>query len=720
MRQIYPGVFILDTVQTPQYRQSKAGKYIDIYTNQRYENWQTSLKLAELEYKKEFDVYTARQKALDSVTGEIDKDIEAQRREAVALEKELRGMALSQDKDVAAKKTAADKYTVNQKVISARAAARDAAIRNSDTYIPATLDKTSVDATVGSASQAFGKTSDWGNALAVIDNTQATKSGVAESDNERNYKTNKWVKQEAAARGMSPDAFIATAPDDVQDRLYASFTATAPDTTSGGSKGVPASGPVAAGAYSPTFYGIDPEALNILRNIEDRKGTAYARTVAKEVMGKDYKPGVKAGDDGFKAGSVSEVEASRPTTTLRAPSNSILDRARDIYGSQFESLPNYERKQEIDNAQAYLNTFVQWKLSKLPDTATSADINAARAEGIAAAVYYANHGKLPPAPGKASKASKSAPSAPAVDSKKAVYAGILGTDGNYQINYNAEEDGNPATYTVVKGDKPAVVYAEGTDEFKLLEDRDKTLKESAESIQDADYTWKKNTEGGYKTRSKWVSNGLISEYGPNTSAGMIVKEKEAALPKPLMMPEEAIPGEIDLGRGRKIRDPNAGVPKQEDLPKEKEFFTTPEERQRKIRIDLFKRMELPELGAALESLPSTKDVPLTDKQLEIKPAAKPSLKNVDTAAAAREMLAGNEMLAKPKKAERLLSTTPVGLFVNDLWDSNERLDTPKDWISLREQVIRTYGNETEKRDRALQLLAYRKLASGREGKVTEE
>lgn len=699
MRQIYPGVFILDTIQTPQYRQSKAGKYIDIYTNQRYENWQTSLKLAELEYKKDYDAYTARVKALGDVTSSIDKDIEAQRREAVALEKELRSMVLGQDKDVASKKTAADKYTVNQKVINARAAARDAAIRNSDAYVPATLDKTSVDATIGTASQAFGEKGNWGNALAVIDNTQATKSGVAESENERAYKTNKWVKQEAAARGMTPDAFISTAPDDVQDRLYSSFTATAPDTTkTTAGRGTAASGPVAAGAYSPTFYGIDPEALNILRNIEDRKGTVYARTVAKELMGKDYKPGVKAGDEGFKAGSVLETEATRPTSTLRAPSNSILDRARDIYGSQFESLPQYERKQEIDAAQNYLNQFVQWKLSKLPPTATPADVNAARQEGIQAALYYARNGKLPPAPGEASKASRNVPSGPAADSKKGAYAAILGAEGDYVINYNASEDGSPATYVVTKGSKPAVVYAEGTDEFKLLEDRDKALKESDESIPDADYTWRKNTEGGYKTRSKWESKGLISEYGPNTSAGMIIKEKEQALPKPLVMPEEAITGEINLGKGRTVVDPNVGLPSK----------------------DAFKEPTKPSLGTAAKVLPGFQAELEKLPAKEIPAPPKPSLKGVDTTAAAREMLAGNELLAKPKKAERLLSTTPVGSFVNDLWDSNEKLDTPKDWISLREEVIRTYGNETDKRDRALQLLAYRKLASGREGKVTEE
>jgi len=694
MRQIYPGVFILDTVQTPQYRQSKAGKYIDIYTNQRYENWQTSLKLAELEYKKEFDVYTARQKALDSVTGEIDKDLEAQRKEAISLEKELRGIALAQDKDFAAKKTAADRYQVGQKNTSARAEAYRQTITNQRP--PANVDKTELDAAVDGAVNVLANEKDAQKAFRNLKGSNVAK-GVYETEEDTAYKTREFVRRGSERKGVTEDEFIASLPDDLQTEALLSYGAV-PDKKA--SKGSSANAGTGTDGYSPTFYGIDPEAENILRNIEDRKGTAYARTVAKEVMGKDYKPEAKAGDKDWKAGSLNETDASRPAS-LRAPKVNILDRARDIYGSQFESLPNYERKQEIDNAQAYLNTFVQWKLSKLPDTATSADINAARAEGVQAAMYYAKNGKLPPAPGEASKASRSAPSAPAVDSKKAAYAGILGTDGNYQINYNAEEDGNPATYTVIKGDKPAVVYAEGTDEFKLLEDRDKTLKESAESIPDADYTWKKNVEGGYKTRSKWQSEGLISEYGPNTSAGTIVKEKEAALPKPLMMPEEAITGEIDLGKGRTVVDPNVGLPSK----------------------DAFKEPTKPSLGSAAKLLPGFQEeldkLPAKEPAAS-KPAPKPSLKNVDTTAAAREMLAGNEMLAKPKKAERLLSTTPVGLFVNDLWDSNERLDTPKDWISLREQVIRTYGNETEKRDRALQLLAYRKLASGREGKVTEE
>jgi hypothetical protein len=95
----------------------------------------------------------------------------------------------------------------------------------------------------------------------------------------------------------------------------------------------------------------------------------------------------------------------------------------------------------------------------------------------------------------------------------------------------------------------------------------------------------------------------------------------------------------------------------------------------------------------------------------------PSDALIDTTAASREMLAGTELLKKPKKAERMLANTGVGGYVTNLWDSNSKLDTPKEWVQLREEINKTYVNEPAKRDQALKLLAFRVLIDGKATKA---
>jgi len=754
MKQIYPGVYVLDTLQTPQYRQSKAGKYVDIYTNQRYENWQLSLKAAELKYKNEMDAYTARQKAAKEINDAIDNDIDLMRKEAISLEDKLRGISLDKKKKEADNETAEARYRSSELARNSRAKSRDEALKPG--YVPFSLEPKNTTGVVNTAAT-VAATQGLAAGLAIINDPtlSSRKDGNSYTQEEKNFMTQKVVEETAARKGVSVAKLLKDSSD--ADRETIANAMGNPEDKQGGTASSGSSLSPSGTDYQSASYDISQEANNLLRNLEDKRGTAYARQVGKEILGIDYKKDIKSGDKDWVDGKLTKLTSTARIDAGNKPDSDIIGTAQNIYGSKFEALPAYMSRVDSTNNE-YVKRFVDWKISKLPDTATLEDVNEARQEGIQAALYYAQYKKLPPAKAKPSKESTSAVSDSTVDSKPstdskplAAYAVILGTEGNYQINYSGPEDGNPATYTVKKGDKPAVTYAEGTDEFKLLEERDAKIKESAEAIPDNDYTWKKNTEGGYKTRSKWQSNNLVTEYGPNTSVSVIIKQKEDALPKPLTMPVEDIVAPatpvsdnrfIDLGNGRKIKNPNADVPKQEDLPKEKEYLITPEERQRKIRIDLFKRMELPELGAALESLPSPKDVPLTDKQLEIKaapvePGMKkpdpldateslegtkkiPTAKEINYSAAINEITAGNKLLAKPRLAERKFNNTPHGKYVDTLWRENNRSSSPKTWAQLRETVIVEYDKQPEKRNEALELLAYMRQKNLNKGKITLE
>ena len=119
-RQIAPGVYVLDTVNTPVFAQSRARKYVDQYTDQRYENWQTSLKAAEMEYKTEFDAYTAEMKALQDSIGRIDKQIADARNDLDSMRKEYLSV---QDKEQTI--TTGRQQQAAQFTVGARNAARN-------------------------------------------------------------------------------------------------------------------------------------------------------------------------------------------------------------------------------------------------------------------------------------------------------------------------------------------------------------------------------------------------------------------------------------------------------------------------------------------------------------------------------------------------------------------------------------------------------------------
>jgi hypothetical protein len=326
----------------------------------------------------------------------------------------------------------------------------------------------------------------------------------------------------------------------------------------------PGSIKVAPDSYKIFTPSIEPEQAYRLAQIEALRGTDYARMMAENVLGfKDWKVGVKPGDPDYVSGSMKEgaeqkTKAMIDQAETRAPNASgIVDEARGIYGSKFESLPAYEKKKALDETKVYLDKFIAWKLSKLPEDASNEQVLAARNEAISDAMYYAKNKELP-------------------------------------------KRDDPETVAVVKAVMPA--------------------------------TGKAATEAAMAAAAKGMRKTPI----PLTADDDIFKES---------------------------------------LPTEDE--TT-----------------------ASNTAPTRKTV-----------------KEEDFTHALHELASAKDLVNKPKKAARLLNNTPVGKTVTDLWDSNERLDEPKDWVALRTTIVDTFGDDIKARDEALRLMAYRFQLQDRSGKA---
>jgi hypothetical protein len=325
----------------------------------------------------------------------------------------------------------------------------------------------------------------------------------------------------------------------------------------------PGSIKVSPDSYNIFTPSIEPEQVYRLAQIEALRGTDYARMMAENVLGfKDWKVGVKPGDPDYVSGSMKEgaeqkTKAMIDQATTRAPDAAdIVDEARGIYGSKFESLPAYEKKKALNETIAYLDKFIGWKLSKLPPDASNEQVLAARNEAISDAMYYAKNKKLP-------------------------------------------ERQDPETVAAVKTSMPA--------------------------------TGKAATEAAMVAAAKGMRN----------------------VPIPLTADD-----------------------------------------------DIFN-----------ESLP------VVDDPVASKTTVPKTTKEEDFTHALHEMASAKELINKPKKAQRLLHNTTVGKTVTDLWNSNERLDNPKDWVAIRTTIVDTFGDDIKARDEALRLMAYRFQLEDRSGKA---
>lgn len=599
-RMIYPGVYVLDTPQTPEYRQSKAGKYTDIYTNQRYENWQTSLKLAEMEYKKDYDAYTAKEKATKQVLDNMDQDLAAERRASAALEGQVLTNSEKTKQYMATKETDRSKWIATQVETNARANAHNKAMLG--TYVTADQDRKTVDEVAGGMSVAYEDSNSWNNVKAMHDSLSTRKDAATNGPEDSRTTWKSFLDKASAKTGKPISEIIATAPTDIQDDLYDSLTVGSNvQTKTSGNTNV-SSNP--RGGYQIHTPNIDPEQADRISQLEEIRGTDYARTVAKNVLGVDWKPTVKRGDPDYVIGSLNVSQATKAAASVdsnnrQAPSSDIIGNARNIYGTKFESLPAFEKKQQLDQTKQYLDTFINWKISKLPSDASIEDISRARQDGIAAAVYYAQHGRLDSTPEKA-------PIQPPV------------------VPTTAEN-------LITKGSEPMALSLAAKGISSAPED--KTMHVSPDEIR------------------------RIMGLPPKED----VTFNEST---PVVEPTPTLPAKL----GGPVKETTADI--------------------------------------AAKAAASTV-------------AKQASTKEQDMWAASQEIIAGKGLMDKPKLAERKLANTSVGQFVTDLFDSNQRLDTPQEWVGLRKKVIDAYADEPMKRDQALKLLSYKVQLQATEGRVVE-
>jgi putative transposon-encoded protein len=600
-KQIFPGVYVLDVPQTPEYRQSKAGKYTDIYTNQRYENWQTSLKLAEANYKSQYDAYTANAKATKELVDDIDRQLSEQRRIGLSLEKDVLTNSEKTKQYMAAKQTDRARFVATQTEANRRAASRDKAI-SGQTYVTADQDRKLVDQIVDQAVAAYDGPNSWDNVRAISNGISSRKDATSNGPEDLRTVDRAILEGIAAKKQVKPSEIISAAPDDMAARYADSLTVGTNKVSAGSGTGSPSGGGKGYGIFSPD---IDPEQANRISQLEEMRGTDYARTVAKNVLGIDWKPGVVRGGEGYVIGSVNELGTKRLMSTSPSvdlpDASTIIDNARNIYGSKFESLPNYEKKKSLGDVKSYIDTFINWKLSKLPADANPGQVAQAKAEAVNEAIFFAKNGKL--------------------------------------IDRSAE------TTDVGLAISPTVDAA-GTQAMRDI-----------------------------PSLSNTVSSAPVSKAA--TALGLQAAAKDI---QPL--PEDKV---MRVGK-EEIDRIMSGRPKK-----------VPED-------DIQFGESVPVVDPAF----SDKDMPAsTVAKKVVEKVAPKSIKEEDFTHALKEQAEGRSLLDKPKKAERLLSNTSIGKTVTDLWNSNDHLDQPKDWIGLRATVIETYKGDEKSRDQALRLLAYR-------------
>lgn len=82
MRQIYPGVFVPTMSTSGPSPSSKARRYVDSYTDARFEAWERSREEAELQLRGELSAYEAKREALRLTIEQADRDAQAARKAA--------------------------------------------------------------------------------------------------------------------------------------------------------------------------------------------------------------------------------------------------------------------------------------------------------------------------------------------------------------------------------------------------------------------------------------------------------------------------------------------------------------------------------------------------------------------------------------------------------------------------------------------------------------
>lgn len=677
--QIAPGVFILDTVSTQAYSQSRAAQYVGQFTNHRYQNWQTALAAAELEYKTEYDAYTSNAKAVADSIAAIDKQIEDATDELAKMREDWRDNADTVERG----------YTNNkQSAANAVTAARNAANRTeyvTESKAPSAATFTPVGMKSEDVSTAVeGSYSSNASIRDMLNNTESALNrsgpGGGNVTAEARPMVDAAVVRRKMADGYTFDQIRESVGNDKETlaRLDATINYLSPSTTADGA------GPAVVGGRA---YKADNTETQAERKADEAEKKAEIEKLRKERL---------------------ELLLSKPT----APRGDLVGRAQDIYGERFEALPNYKKRKQLETTALAINTYIKRRLlAELPADATDEEIQKARTQALKDAMLIVS-GKTPAensiltALGRDTSTSKTSEDKPNDISNDEIDLTQPITDGSKEPDTEAKlvdlwmPDGSKVQYNTVtkeytgvdKSGKP-FTYKEGSPEAKLIEENASGEEPGDPSagrqvvIKDGDYTWIW-TEGtdSYQVASGPANVGKV--FGKGTKAYDILtplKDKAIAeTPKP-KTPQEKI---IEKGKANEV-DPSFFDLKDPTIDKAA------------IRRRILEMAGVsPDLLGAIEDLPKG-SAPASTSSAQPPVPQQPSIPQLPEKQQnlLKEIAGGIKLRSQDRKLKRLGENTSYGKWVDELYTANSKLENPKSAAQLREDVLAQYkDNEEEARE----------------------
>ena len=383
--QIYPGVFSPNFNQAPSFQTTRAKQYLTSYTEARYENWGLALKQAELSYKKDYDAYTARDKALKDLEALAHKDLTSAERTLLALQKEDRTVADRQQIINTSTENAVEKFNVGQARQDTRSSRRDAAISDKP---PKAMGP--------GGEKVSAQTVD-----ALFENVQSS------SDIEESSKKLSELLYDDTSEARAFRAATAQRTGISEDNIgaYIAKAGTTAIAQQREKKGLP----------DPADRGYEQSLIAAGASFQPEiKGGGSTRTFSGSsggnITGTPVELGSRAGAISSAEEDVAAAKAAYEDLLARrvglvAPKPNLVESARDIYANQFETLPGYlqhkrdleqasTEKSKAENTRALVDMFIADRKAKLGADATAEDMLAARTEGAKDALFFLQHKQL--------------------------------------------------------------------------------------------------------------------------------------------------------------------------------------------------------------------------------------------------------------------------------------------------------------------------------------
>ena len=362
---------------------------------------------------------------------------------------------------------------------------------------------------------------------------------------------------------------------------------------------------------------------------------------------------------GSRAGAISAAEqevidaraayeaALGKRTGLSAPKPNLVESARDIYATQFETLPGYlQHKRDLEaaadsksravNTKALVDLFVDARKKKLGPDATTEDILSARTEGAKDALFFIQKRQLR---GQAENKRE-----PVLEDGKVV--GFRPAGFPIEAPPQAEQE---SLWDYIDGPKKGLPLPDGLRARLGALQGDQT-QEVPVSTGTVSSPISRASEGDYVDLGEEVAGPVrIPPRNKDEMASSLAKAKDrsAALKGLLSGLDEAIPeSEVDafqFGKGGGVLPPAPPTVKIEKRP---------------------------------------------DAELVMEEIKNKGPKVQEGRAIAAQIKDSHELSKLPKKIERLSKTTAYGPYVNDLYVANKAAATPRNGVQLREDLIK--------------------------------